>query len=475
MYRGFEALLVGRSAMDSLVITPRICGICSVSHLTAAAMALDEVTQTRIPDNAQRLRHVALMAEQLQSDIRQSILMYMVDFANPGYQDRTWFAEAVQRYAPLQGESVVETVRETKKLPEIIAILGGQWPHTSFMVPGGVVLPAKASAIRQCRCILDGFRSWYERRILGDTLEAWHEATDPLSWIEETPQRRQSDLGFFIRVALQLGLDRIGAAHGSFLSFAGWMPPGEVQPDNDKGSPLLTRAGFYRNGVAEPLDPDRISEHVACSWYKEYKGGLHPFKGRTQPQPPVPGQENEKYSWAKAPRYGKHAPETGPLAEALLAEHPLFRSLVKQGGGSAFVRQLARIVRPALLIPILDETLQTLENQPDGSVYQKPEPLHTGKGAGMIQAARGALGHWVRLRNGLIDHYQIITPTAWNGSPRDGTGLRGPWEQALIGTSVRDPANPLEAGHVIRSFDPCLVCTVHTVRRERDPLSWRLG
>jgi hydrogenase large subunit len=85
----------------------------------------------------------------------------------------------------------------------------------------------------------------------------------------------------------------------------------------------------------------------------------------------------------------------------------------------------------------------------------------------LIQAARGALGHWVKVKNNKIAHYQIITPTAWNGSPRDSFGVRGAWEEALVGTTIKDIHNPVEAGHVVRSFDPCLVCAVHCIQKGR--------
>ena len=86
---------------------------------------------------------------------------------------------------------------------------------------------------------------------------------------------------------------------------------------------------------------------------------------------------------------------------------------------------------------------------------------------GLCQVTRGALGHWLRLEGGRITHYQIITPSAWNASPRDQRGGRGPCEQALLGTPLPDAENPAALGHVVRSFDPCLVCTVHAVRNER--------
>jgi hydrogenase large subunit len=93
----------------------------------------------------------------------------------------------------------------------------------------------------------------------------------------------------------------------------------------------------------------------------------------------------------------------------------------------------------------------------------------------MMQAARGALGHWVKIQDEKIVHYQIITPTAWNGSPRDEHGARGAWEEALIGTPVKDLENPVEAGHVVRSFDPCLVCAVHCLHKGRESGRLRLA
>ena len=109
--------------------------------------------------------------------------------------------------------------------------------------------------------------------------------------------------------------------------------------------------------------------------------------------------------------------------------------------------------------------LHELEANQGGDFYRRVDTIPDGEGSGMIQAARGALGHWIKIVDEKIDHYQVITPSTWNGSPRDEKGERGAWEEALIGTSVSDPGNPVEAGHVVRSFDPCLVCAVHSLRR----------
>jgi hydrogenase large subunit len=100
----------------------------------------------------------------------------------------------------------------------------------------------------------------------------------------------------------------------------------------------------------------------------------------------------------------------------------------------------------------------------DSPFYQGHTKLVTTRGYGLIPAPRGGLGHWVTIENGMIDNYQVITPTAWNASPKDVNGVRGPWEQAILGTRVHDTQNPIEVEQIVRSFDPCLVCTVHAIR-----------
>ena len=110
MYRGFENLLLGRAPLDGLVITPRICGICSTAHLKAAAKALDMVYEVKVPDDAIRVRNISLMAEQLQNDIRHAFLLFMPDFTKPVYRGHPLFDEAVRRYRPLKGETAVHTI-----------------------------------------------------------------------------------------------------------------------------------------------------------------------------------------------------------------------------------------------------------------------------------------------------------------------------------------------------------------------------
>ncbi|MDP1633672.1 MAG: nickel-dependent hydrogenase large subunit, partial [Gallionellaceae bacterium] len=220
MFRGFENIMLGRGALDGLVITPRICGICSTTHLMAAARALDQIAGVTVPDNAIRLRNTALLAEHCQGDVRQSVLMFLPDFATAAYTDHPLHAEALKRYAPLQGERCIDVVRQTKTLLEIIAILGGQWPHSSFMVPGGVSYIPPLVELNQCRHILRRYRHWYEESVLGCTLERWQDvqsAADLDAWLNESTAQRDSDTGFLLRFADTAGLRELGRGHGHFL------------------------------------------------------------------------------------------------------------------------------------------------------------------------------------------------------------------------------------------------------------------
>jgi uptake hydrogenase large subunit len=465
MFRGFENMMKGRGALDGLVITPRICGICSLTHLTAAAEALDAITGIRPPDNARRLRNLALMVETVQSDVRHAVLMFMVDFANrKAYAKHPLCDEAGKRYTPLAGSAIIEVIRETKRLLEIVAIIGGQWPHTSFMVPGGVTSMPGGADLLQSRLIFDHFLKWYERSMLGCSIERWQAVTSASAlddWLEESPDHRDSEIGFFLRFAREAGLDAIGRGHNRFLSFGSLGLPGQTSVTGKDGR--LVPAGYAAGHGASAFDQGKIKEDISHSWYEPGGQPVHPFSGETKPY--ASGQGGGLYSWIKAPRYDGQAVETGPLAEMIVAGDPLFNDLIRRDGVSVLVRELARLTRPVHLLPAMAIWLDELVSHRAEDIYRKVDKIPDGEGAGLIQAARGALGHWLRVHDEKITHYQVITPTSWNGSPRDANGTRGAWEEALIGTPVRDEGNPVEAGHVVRSFDPCLVCAVHTVRK----------
>ena len=461
LYRGFEQIMVGRTPRDALVITPRVCGICGTAHLYSAVLALEHAWQVPVPANATRIRNLCLIAEGLQNDFRQTFLFFTPDFCNPRYSRQSWFAEAMAAFEPFKGSIYLETLATTRRVVEIVAHFGGQWPHSSYMLPGGVTLPADMRRILACRAVLAEVQCWYEQRIIGASLDDWlalDSADAYFGWLE-TPAHAGSALGLLSRCARSLGLHRLAAGTPHMLSSGSWCDP-EHWTANAKAR--LLPGGFYNGdtGKIEVVDQQLINEHVRHSWFRPYEGGRHPWNGETVPdfQP-----NSDRYTWAKAPRYSDKIVQTGPLAELLIAGDALITSLHATEGGNAWLRQFARVRRVAVELAHASRMLNELaSNMNDPHFLDMPKSQEVdGEGYGLVMAARGMLGHWLSIKDGVVDKYQIVTPTAWNASPRDSNGEPGHWEQSLVGLTVQDPENPVEIGHIIRSHDPCLVCTVH--------------
>lgn len=171
--------------------------------------------------------------------------------------------------------------------------------------------------------------------------------------------------------------------------------------------------------------------------------------------------------------------QTGPLAELLIGGDALVRDLHTSEGGGAWLRQFARVRRVGFELVHARRMLDELGAHLKAPHFEPPAAGTEvdGQGCGLVMAARGALGHWIQVRDGVVQRYQIVTPTAWNASPRDSDGRPGHWESSLVGMTVQDPDDPVEIALAIRSHDPCLVCTVHFVQGEdgATPRTLRIG
>ncbi|MCK6391798.1 MAG: nickel-dependent hydrogenase large subunit [Azonexus sp.] len=317
LYRGFEQLLIGRAPRDALVITPRVCGICGTAHLYAATRALEQLAGISPPEHAVHVRNLCLLAETLQSDLRQTFLFFTPDFCSPGYAGHPMAAELAQAFAPLKGDVVRGCLSATRELIGIVAIFGGQWPHSTYMLPGGISQPANHRRLLETRDILVKVREWFEEKVIGGNLDEWLalDSADALfRWQEASSTRSSSALGLFNRFARDIGLHRLGQGSSHLLSYG-------VNPLPD-GSGSVWPAGFYNGDTEqiEALDHLQINEHVRHSWFLDYPGGRHPWAGETIPDH-QPG--SDCYTWAKAPRYGDRVVQTGPLAELRIAGEPL--------------------------------------------------------------------------------------------------------------------------------------------------------
>jgi len=260
----------------------------------------------------------------------------------------------------------------------------------------------------------------------------------------------------------------IGSGSGNFLSY------GVFDLDGKSGD-YTTRERLIPQGVAQglsalkKLDTDSITESIKHSWY-EGEDAIHPSKEDTKPNV----RKKEGYSWIRSPRYEGKVHEVGPLARwvvSYLCGHKKVKEALEscmrvlnieiKDLNSVLGRHAARALETKLVADSMaDWILELKPGEPVCAVYEMPEES---EGMGIIDAPRGALGHWIKIKDKKIEKYQLVVPTTWNGSPKDEKNQPGPMEQALIGTEVKNPENPYELVRIARSFDPCLACSVHTV------------
>jgi Ni,Fe-hydrogenase I large subunit len=479
MFRGFEMILKGKDPQAGLIVTPRICGICGGSHLYKACYALDTAWKTHVPQNATLIRNIAQACETLQSIPRYYYALFAIDLTNKNYAKSALYDEAVRRYAPYVGTAYQKGVVLSNKPVEVYAIFGGQWPHSSFMVPGGVMSAPTLSDITRATAILEHWKdNWLEAELLGCSYDRWLENKtweDVLAWVNENEAQYNSDMGFFIRYSMDIGLDKYGAGVGNYIAAGTYFQPDMYENPTVEGrnAALINRSGVVAGGKFHEFDQMRITEDVRHSFFQGDRP-LHPWEGQTIPVDPSEGRKQGKYSWAKSPRYdvpemGRIPLEAGPLARRMAAgapgagahqdDDPLFMDIVSKIGPSVFVRQLARLHEGPKYYKWVMDWLTKVDLH--DSFYTKPIEPASGKGFGGTEAARGFLCDWIVLEDGKIENYQVVTPTAWNIGPRDSSEQLGPIEQALVGSPIVDVNDPVELGHVARSFDSCLVCTVH--------------
>ena len=452
MYRGFEQMLAGRDPHDAMTIVPRICGICSVSQSVAAARALADAAGQQPPPNGLHATNLMLGCENAADHLSHFYLFFMPDFTRPAYTGRAWHAEVQRRFAPMKGEHVRHALAARQRWFELMGLLGGKWPHTHSVVPGGSSRAIDGAERLRMLTQVREFRAFIEQQLLGgDAIEDVLALPDEAAlarWHAQAPMR--GDLRLWLTVSADTAMDTLGPGPGRWLSYGGW-----PQPDGR----LQVARGLW-DGQAQrlwPLDLGGIAEDATSAWMAAGGSGpRHPFDGLTQPEPDKPGA----YTWNKAPRLAGQVVETGALARQLASGQPLLRDAARRSGANVHTRVLARLLELVALVPQMEQALLAL--QPREAFHVRVALPAEATGVGLAEAARGALGHWLRIERGKLLNYQIVAPTTWNFSPRDAAGVPGALEAALVGAPVEPgESTPLAVQHVVRSFDPCMVCTVH--------------
>src|SRR5512144_2237175 len=527
MFRGVELILKGRDPRDAWAFTQRICGVCTTVHAIASIRAVENAVGAVPPPNARVLRNIVMSAQMVQDHVVHFYHLHALDWvdvvsalsADPaktsalaesisdwplssakyfagvrdrlkGFVDRgqlgpfanAYWGHSAYKLPPEANLMAVahylEALEWQREVIKVHAILGGKNPHLQSFLVGGMATPVdpdrqaslNADTIAQVRGLIAKARDFVTRVYIPDLLAV---ASFYKDWA-----------GY-------------GSGVGNYLVY------GEYPEEEGASSRLFLPSGVIRKrdrSRVERFDPTKITEHVKHSWY-EYDGGddksLHPSQGETRPKytgPKPPYERLEtggKYSWLKSPRYDGEPMEVGPLSRMLVAYasgHPRVKELVgavlgKLGvGPPALFSTLGRVAARGIETLVLAERMEgwldelAANMQSDKRIHDndKWSPSSWPKecsGAGFHEAPRGALGHWVHIKDGAIENYQCVVPSTWNGGPRDAAGNRGPYEEALLGTPVANAEQPLEILRTVHSFDPCMACGVHVVDAKKRELA----
>lgn len=465
LFRGIEFILQGRDPRDAQMLTERICGVCPTSHSIAAALNLDSAfgISGKIPDNGRIMRNLILGAAHIADHILHFYHLSALDYLDitkvasydgsdavlsslRNFAERGKLGPFIPRYEGdyrLSDEITlnviahyIEALSMRSKAQKMVSIFGGKLPHNTSVVPGGVTIVPTTDKIISFIWRLNELRDFINTIYLPDVLAIAEAYSD-----------------YF----------EIGVGCGNLLSYGSYDLDG-------KESDLTKRQRLFKQGTVSidlnfnKFDITQISEEINYSWYESGSAETKPKFGK-----------EGAYSWIKAPRYGGKVYEVGPLARVMtnyvghdsrikeLVDSILSRFKAEPKNlFSVLGRHVARAVETKYIADSMHDWL--LQLKPGESSYVDYSIPDESQGVGLVEAARGALGHWIEIKDKKIANYQCVVPSTWNLSPRDDSGQPGPVEQALIGTKIKDKSNPFEVVRIVRSFDPCIACAVHCIK-----------
>ncbi|MEW6556740.1 MAG: nickel-dependent hydrogenase large subunit [Elusimicrobiota bacterium] len=449
LFRGFEIILKNRDPRDASQITQRICGVCPICHATASSLALDSAfgIDDKITDNGRIIRNLILGSNFLQSHILHFYHLAALDFVKspdippfiPRYEGDYRFSE--KENAELT-QHYLKALEIRRKAHEMLAIFGGKMPHNVGIIAGGVTEKPTTDKITNFLWRLNEIREFIDNVYIPDIIAV---------------AKKYSD--YF----------RIGAGCKNYLVYGVFDLDGK-EKDLLKRNRLIKSGRVSADLRCDIVDSLKITEDVKHSWYDDSQSHKQPAQEETIPK----YGKKDGYSWIKSPRYADMVYEVGPLAR-MLVNYVSWDETVKKLVDSVLTEFKAK---PDVLFSVLGrhaaralETKYVADNMANWILQLKPaEPVYTdynipeeSEGMGLTEAPRGALGHWIKIKEGRIENYQCVVPTTWNASPKDDKDQPGPIEQAIIGTKINDENNPFEIVRIVRSFDPCLACAVHLV------------
>jgi hydrogenase large subunit len=521
MVRGLEIILRGRDPRDAWAFAQRICGVCTLVHGIASVRAVEDALHYEIPANANLVRNLMIGAQYVHDHVMHFYHLHALDWvdvvsalqADPAATSS--LAQSLSGYARSSPGYFADVQKRVKGLVEsgqLGIFAGAYWGHPAYKLPPEANLMAVAHYLDALAWQRDvaalhaifGGKNPHPHFVVGGAPNPIDLDSDSainakrLSQVQDIIARMRvfvdevympdtlAIAGFYKDWARQ------GEGLGNFLCY-GDFPAKSIF---DPGSFMVPRGAIIGRDLShieevDLNDPAQIQEFVSHAYY-DYEGGkdrgLHPYDGETRlnytgPKPPYAQLEVEQgYSWLKSPRWRGRAMEVGPLARMLMlvaTGHAQAKELVDHTLATlelppeALYSTLGRTAARTLETKIFADAMQGWYDQLVANIksgdtktfnaqYWDPATWPgRARGAGFMEAPRGALGHWVVIEDGKIANYQAVVPSTWNAGPRDATGQPGAYEAALAGHLLHDPQQPIEILRTIHSFDPCIACAVH--------------
>ena len=520
MVRGIEKILIGRDPRDAWAITERVCGVCTTVHALASVRAVEDALGISVPPTAEIIRNIMATTQYVHDHVVHFYHLHAldwVDIVNALKADPKKAAELAQSFSKWDKNTPAYFSAVQDKIKAFAAnglgiFANGYWGHPAYKLPPEVNLIGVAHYLDALEWQKDivkihaifGGKNPHPNYLVGgvpcsiNTDEVAAINSERLNLVGQLISQADEFVNeVYIPDLLAVASfykdwTKWGGGLSGYLSYGDFPTKGYNQPESFK---YVRGAVLNRDlSTVHPVnakDQQEIKEYIAHSWYSYGEGdnvGVHPWAGETKinytgPKPPFTSLEgSEKYSFLKTPRWKENPMEVGPLARLIVSyaagqqdvKEVVNATLGKLGAPAAALfstlgRTTARGIDTALTMNWLKEFYGQLmervkinEVSTFNSDRWDPKTWPTeAEGVGLEEAPRGALAHYIQIKNGAIANYQLVVPTTWNGSPRDARSQRSAFEASLIGTPVANLEQPVEILRTLHSFDPCLACAVH--------------
>ncbi len=503
MFRGIEMMLKGRDPRDAQHFVQRSCGVCTYVHAVSSVRAVENALGIEIPNNARIIRNLLHGAQYQHDHLVHFYHLHALDWVDivsalKADPSKTAVLADNSSNAKFGGISYYSKIKSRLRTFVDSGQLGpfsnAYWGHPAYNLPPEANLMACAHYIEALKlqakaarmhAIFGGKNPHPQSLIVGGVSSVADLTADRISEFLHLTKETQD----FIEGVYIPDLMAIAPFYSDWANFGGtsnFLSWGEFPMDKNEPESLYFPRGMISARNLHELElavEGKVTEEVTRAWYKNSVKS-HPHDGVTNPVEANPEYrpDSGKYSWIKAPRYDDKSCEVGPLSRILISYssgHKEVKSLVDKTIGklgisisslfSTLGRTAARALETALIGKNMQKwILELVENikSGDSKTFEKYEMPREAFGCGLNDVPRGALGHWIRIKDSKISNYQYVVPSTWNFGPRDDSGKLGPVEEALIGTPVADYKRPLEILRTVHSFDPCIACAVHVISPE---------